>query len=123
MQQPTVVGFNSLLGSVCHRTERKDTSLSARPGCFGVGCHGAHQEPSKMLKKSASFVLASLRNSTFLTRCMRKSNGYPEHASPPRSLRPRWTAFLSILRSVSLCSATCLSVTISGVENSFSATC
>jgi len=40
-----------------------------------------------MLKKPASFVLASLRSST-----------YPRvYASAPHSLRPRWTAFLSIL--------------------------
>jgi len=41
-----------------------------------------------MLKKSASFVLASLRGSTY----------DKEYASPPRSLRPHWTAFLNILR-------------------------
>jgi hypothetical protein len=41
-----------------------------------------------MLKKSASFVLASLRGSTFWTRCTGKSNGYPEYASSLRSLRP-----------------------------------
>jgi len=40
-----------------------------------------------MLKKSASFVLASLEGSTY-----RK-----EYASPSRSLRPRWTAILNIL--------------------------
>jgi len=39
-----------------------------------------------MLKKAASFVLASLKGST-----------YWEYASPFRSLRPRWTAFLNIL--------------------------
>jgi hypothetical protein len=42
-----------------------------------------------MLKKAASFVLASLRGSTY-----RK-----EYASPLRSLRPRWTTFLNILRA------------------------
>ena len=41
-----------------------------------------------MLKKSASFVLASLRSSTY-------PRGY---ASGLHSLRPRWTAILSILR-------------------------
>jgi len=43
-----------------------------------------------MLKKSASFVLAALGGSTY----------HPEYASPPRSLRPRWTAFLNILRTI-----------------------
>ena len=66
-----------------------------------------------MLKMAASFVLASLRRSTY----------GKEYASPLRSLRPRWAAFLSILHSVSLWSETCQSVTISKVENSFSATC
>jgi hypothetical protein len=46
------------------------------------------QDTSRMLKKSASFVLASLSGSTFWTRCNGKSNGYPEYASPLRSLRP-----------------------------------
>jgi len=41
-----------------------------------------------MLKKTASFVLASLGVSTY----------GKEYASPPRSLRPRWAAFLNILR-------------------------
>ena len=67
---------------------------------------------SRMLKKSASFVLASLRGSTY----------GKEYDSPPRSLRPRWTAFLSILHSVSLWSETCQCVTISKVENRVSAT-
>jgi plastocyanin len=40
-----------------------------------------------MLKKASSFVLASLGTSTY-----RK-----KYASVPRSLRPRWTAFLTIL--------------------------
>jgi hypothetical protein len=43
---------------------------------------------SKMLKKSASFVLASLSDSTY----------EKQYASPLRLLRPRWTAFLNILR-------------------------
>jgi hypothetical protein len=41
-----------------------------------------------MLKKTASFVLASLGPSTY----------GKKYASAPRSLRPRWTAFLTILR-------------------------
>ncbi len=45
---------------------------------------------SKMLKKSASGVLASLRGSTYGT----------EYASPLRSLRPCWTNFLSILPGI-----------------------
>jgi|SRR5437773_8087980 len=40
-----------------------------------------------MLKKLASFVLASLRGSTYCT----------EYASPLLSLRPRWTTFLNTL--------------------------
>ena len=43
-----------------------------------------------MLKKSASVVLASLRGSTYGT----------EYAAPLRLLRPCWTAFLNILRSI-----------------------
>ena len=42
---------------------------------------------SRMLKKSASGVLASLRSSTYAK----------PYASHLRSLRPCWTAFLSIL--------------------------
>jgi hypothetical protein len=41
-----------------------------------------------MLKNAASGVLAPLRDSTYGT----------EDASPLRSLRPCWTAFLSILQ-------------------------
>jgi hypothetical protein len=40
-----------------------------------------------VLKKSSSFILASLRSSTYSK----------EYASPLRSLRPRWTAFLNTL--------------------------
>ncbi len=46
--------------------------------------------PTRMLKKPASGVLASLRPSTY-------PRGY---ASALRSLRPCWTDFLSILPSV-----------------------
>jgi hypothetical protein len=46
---------------------------------------------SRMLKKSASSVLASFRPSTY-------PSGY---ASALHSLRPCWTAFLSILREYS----------------------
>jgi len=47
-------------------------------------------QPPRILKKSASCVLASLRPSTY-------PRGY---ASALRSLRPCWTAFLSILLNV-----------------------
>ena len=50
-----------------------------------------------MLKKSASFVLASFRSST----CPR---GY---ASGLHSLRPCWTAILSILQNIFLLPNTC----------------
>jgi putative membrane protein len=43
-----------------------------------------------MLKKASSFVLASLKASTY----------GKEYASAFRSLRPRWQAFLTILRSI-----------------------
>jgi len=43
-----------------------------------------------MLKKAASLVLASLGGSTYK----------PEYASPPRLLRPCWTALLNILRAI-----------------------
>jgi hypothetical protein len=45
---------------------------------------------SRMLKKSASFVLALFRGSTYRT----------EYASPLRVLRPCWTNFLSILPGI-----------------------
>jgi hypothetical protein len=50
----------------------------------------APAKPSRMLKKSASVVLASLEASTYP----------PAYASTSRSLRPCWTAFLNILRVV-----------------------
>jgi len=72
-----------------------------------------------MLKKSASVVLASLKGSTLkwsLTEVPESKGVYPlarNHlrserlkrslvctSSPLRSLRPRWTAFLSILKIV-----------------------
>ena len=49
--------------------------------------NGSCRNSSRMLKKSASFVLASLRSSTY-------PRGY---ASGLHSLRPRWAAILSIL--------------------------
>ena len=47
---------------------------------------------SRLLTKPASGVLASLRGSTY----------EPEYASPLRSLRPCWTAFLNSLRGMLL---------------------
>jgi hypothetical protein len=44
---------------------------------------------SRLLTKSASGVLASLRGSTYGT----------EYDAPPRSLRPCWRAFLNSLRA------------------------
>ena len=66
-----------------------------------------------MLKKSASFVLAALRGSTY-----RK-----EYASPPRWLRPRWTAFLNILCAGLAASETTEVPVSAGSEDSFSTAC
>jgi hypothetical protein len=49
---------------------------------------------SRLLTKTASGVLASLRGSTYGT----------EYASPLRSLRPCWTAFLNSLQTIQLLS-------------------
>src|SRR5688572_4339735 len=62
-----------------------------------IGLKAAQAASSRMLKKSTSFVLASFRSSTY-------PRGY---ASCLHSLRPRWTAFLSILRIVLLLCYTC----------------
>ena len=56
------------------------------------GFKNHHPPFSRMLKKSSSFVLASLRPSTY-------PRGY---ALGLHSLRPCWMAFLSILRGRSL---------------------
>jgi hypothetical protein len=53
-----------------------------------------------MLKKPARVVLASFRSSTY-------PRGY---ASGLHSLRPCWTAFLSILLEFGSCSAICLNL-------------
>src|SRR5262249_51954504 len=84
-----------------------DEKKCAETGCQGLeittlkklSCAGKNQgeegsayvehHASRMLKKPASFVLASLRPSTYLK----------PYASGLRSLRPRWTVFLNILRS------------------------
>ena len=52
------------------------------------------QIPSRLLIKSASGVLASLRGSTYGT----------EYTSPLPSLRPCWTAFLNSLQAIQLLS-------------------
>ena len=69
--------------------------------------------PGRMLKMSASFVLASLRGSrrtrpphhaaarTSVVLLIRRTVRPRGYASPLRSLRPRWTAILSILRQSS----------------------
>jgi hypothetical protein len=71
-----------------------------------------------MLKKSASRVLAwrviaSLRGSTY----------GEEYASPPRSLRPRWTAFLTILRSLLMPSVMPCHPVFPGCSKGFSTAC
>ena len=66
-----------------------------------------------MLKKSASFVLASLRGSTYGT----------EYDSSPRSLRPRWTAILSILYGYVALSQTSRFVMDCGVQGGVPAAC
>jgi hypothetical protein len=57
------------------------------PRPSSIGRSTAVRTFNRMLKKSASGVLASLRGSTYRT----------EYASPLYSLRPCWTAILSIL--------------------------
>jgi hypothetical protein len=66
-----------------------------------------------MLKKSASSVLASFRPSTY-------PKGY---ASVLHSLRPCWTVFLSILRSIPPLSQTLGPVKILACHNNFSVAC
>jgi hypothetical protein len=66
-----------------------------------------------MLKKSASFVLAALKGSTY-----RK-----EYASPPRLLRPRWTAFLTILRAILFPSVIFCRSVFPGAKKGFSTAC
>lgn len=66
-----------------------------------------------MLKKATNRVLASLRGSTYGT----------EYASPPRSLRPCWMVFLSILRCRSSSRETLQSIMTIGIEKRFSEVC
>jgi hypothetical protein len=63
-----------------------------------------------MLKKSTSFVLASLRDSTYGT----------EYASPLRSLRPRRMAFLNILRRVLFPSEIVVLLAVGHIKDGFS---
>ena len=70
-------------------------------------------EFSRMLKKSASVVLASFRPSTY-------PRGY---ASALPSLRPCWTAFLSILREGSPVVPHLRTTEVLVYQNSFSAAC
>lgn len=73
---------------------------------------------SRMLKKSASVVGAPIADLSWCNRSDAKrlhvlnplsgeSNGYPEHDSPLRTLRPRRTSFLSILCGMSFWPETC----------------
>jgi hypothetical protein len=68
---------------------------------------------SRVLKKSASGVLASLRGSTYGA----------EYDSPLRLLRPCWTAILSTLHGQLESSQTSIPVMAAGAKMSFSATC
>jgi hypothetical protein len=92
--------------------------------------------PSRRLKKSASFVLAALGSSTYQTRvqnrlrCLsvRQEPKRDERfkrslvctSSPPRGLRPRWTAFLNLLWALELASEAFTTPTAGGVENGLS---
>lgn len=73
----------------------------------------SHESSSRMLKKSASFVLAPLRPSTY----------GKEYASGLRSLRPRWTAFLNILQAVLQASGIAGVTIATRVEIGFSTPC
>ncbi len=75
----------------------------------GCGC----DDLSRMRKKTASGVLASLRGSTY----------GPEYDSPLHSLRPCWTAFLRILYGCSASSRPPISETATEVNMSFTAAC
>jgi hypothetical protein len=72
-----------------------------------------YDEASRMLKKSASIVLASFRPSTY-------PRGY---ASGLHSLRPCWTAFLSILQECFSVIPHVRSMDALVCEHSFSAAC
>ena len=83
---------------------------------------------SRMLKKSASGVLASLRGSPYGLgkRLLRQATGgrvKTAYASPIRSLRPCWTAILSILRGYLMLSHTSGFAIASRDSMSLSAVC
>src|SRR5438132_2390058 len=73
-------------------SQRQDTSHSGNDRTWLTRNSSPLFDPNRVRKKSASFVLASFRPSTY-------PRGY---ASALHSLRPCWTAFLSILRDVIL---------------------
>src|SRR6266850_2558334 len=85
--QRTATGIPPDLWSIDSTLSR--SSPYSRSCIMGCLCSRLYAS-SRMLKMSASFVLASLRGSTYGT----------EYDSPLRSLRPRWTTILSILRAV-----------------------
>jgi hypothetical protein len=106
---------------MCQTAEDVSSAGSHDDGQLMADRWGIHRmsDLSRMLKKSANGVLASLRGST----CRRESHGYRNHwrdfrfarinaagerptrsavctSSLLRSLRPCWTTFLSILHRV-----------------------
>jgi len=81
---------------------------------------------NRMRKKTANDILASLRGSAYSLgkRLFIQAMGgrvKTAYDSPPRSLRPCWTAFLRILRGCSASSPTSISATATEVTMSFSA--
>ena len=82
-----------LLGRACRAHGPMDHAGMTADCLVRRSCHCSN----RMLKKSASGVLASFRPSTY-------PRGY---ASALHSLRPCWTNFLSILRGRVLLSQTC----------------
>jgi len=66
-----------------------------------------------MLKKASGIVLASLKASTY----------GKEYASAFRSLRPRWAAFLTILRGCSFAVRIVMDETSGCAQKGFSTTC
>ena len=107
--------LNRVVKKACVGDARREqgakSGLLPLRGVIGPVCWG---RPSRMLKKSASFGLAAYGGSTY-----RKVYG----ASPPRLLRPRWTAFLTILRAVLMPSLISWSAVLSRCQNGFSTTC
>jgi hypothetical protein len=74
---------------------------------------GFHDALNRLLTKSASIVLASLRGSTYST----------EYDSPLRSLRPCWTAFLNSLQAIELPSVISSAVSFPASSSSLSTNC